>query len=127
MIKRKGIVLLYLILLISFSFSAFSALKINEVMYAPPADLGGSKNEWVEIYNDGENNFNFSECTFEGKSLSAESQVLNVSSYLILTPNKTLLEEYYNFNDDNYYYEKHPQILEISFGRGLSDAGKNLF
>ena len=59
---------LFIILIVCTSIS-IADITINEVMYAPTTDFGGSSNEWIELYTYDTMQYNLSECTLNNKSL----------------------------------------------------------
>ncbi|MBT4936254.1 hypothetical protein HOL21_01280 [Candidatus Woesearchaeota archaeon] len=105
---------LFIILIVCTSIS-IADITINEVMYAPTTDFGGSSNEWIELYTYDTMQYNLSECTLNNKSLHG---IINDSSYVILVRNKEKFIEIYETNFTS--------IVEVSFGRGLSNKGAEI-
>ncbi len=97
------------ILLLFCSISTTAFVEINEVMYAPSDAFGGQYNEWIELFNSGNESINLSLCFLDGKSLPKviissqdfvivarkASLFLNTSSY-----NGTLIEQSLSLNND---------------------------
>ena len=104
-----------LLALILSSSGVYAHLEMTEVMYAPSSELGGSSNEWVEIYNFDNETQNLSSCFFNSQKIEG---TMDNYSYIVLVRDKDLfLDVYSNFS---------PHWLEVSFGRGLSNEGSSL-
>ncbi|PIN73585.1 hypothetical protein COV20_05165 [Candidatus Woesearchaeota archaeon CG10_big_fil_rev_8_21_14_0_10_45_16] len=88
--------------------SVFSWPSITEIMYAPPSD---SSNEWLEIFNPGNESYDLAHCLFEGKNLTG---IVPASSYLVLARDPEAFVSSYG-ND--------VPFQSASFGRGLSNSG----
>lgn len=59
---RKAFLLIWAILLAGF----VSGVRINEIMYAPNSAWGGAYNEWIELYNEGNNSVDLSNWKING-------------------------------------------------------------
>ncbi|HIH11783.1 TPA: lamin tail domain-containing protein [Candidatus Woesearchaeota archaeon] len=105
---------LYFFVIFLFSFPFVSAeVLLNEIMYAPSTSIGGSANEWVELYALGGGNETLSGCFFQ----DIELPVIIVDPYAILVRQSDL------FNDT--YYNA-SSTYEVSFGRGLANDGGSI-
>jgi len=77
-----------------------SAVRINEIMYSPSTELGGTYNEWIELYNPSENPINLSNWliadpdnhTFEVLT----TDVIEANGYFILAKKPDNFSQYYN-------------------------------
>ena len=58
-------------------------------MYAPTTELGGSENEWIELYSN--QSYNLSGCAIDGKALPA----VTIENYLIIANNELLFQQIY--------------------------------
>ncbi len=85
------------ILLLFSSISISAAIEINEVMYAPSEAFG--YDEWVELFNSGNESVDLSSCFLEKKSLSPLK--LLSGDYLIITENKSNFYTFYNSSSFN--------------------------
>lgn len=85
------------ILLLFCSISTTAFVEINEVMYAPSEAFG--YDEWVELFNSGNEKVNLSSCFLEKKSLSPIE--LLPDDYLIITENKSNFYTFYNSSSFN--------------------------
>lgn len=95
---------------------ANGALTINEIMYAPSSEFGGTYNEWVEIYNSGNTEVNLSGWVFMELSKNHSfSGSIGPSKYIILSR----MPE--NFTQ---YYSTSSKIIETKFM--LNDDGEEL-
>ncbi len=122
MLKRIHLIFLFsAILLIP---SVFASVRINEIIYTPTSELGGSTNEWIEIYNPEDvsvelNNWTFSEMTSTGdiKLHTINNGTILANGYLILARNDT------KFNN---YFDVDCSVIKVSFGYGLNNEGDNI-
>jgi hypothetical protein len=80
-----------------------SKIKINEIMYNPSGS--DTKNEWIEIFNDGTNSVNLTNWKlYEGEtnhkfSLKQGNMILNVGGYAVIVQNFTgFLSKYPNYS-----------------------------
>lgn len=113
--KKHSLFLLFLFFLAFITPTSSASLEINEIMYAPSTELGGSTNEWVEIYNNQDGAFNLSSCLFYGKELG--NRAVEGHDFIIIARNVTKFNEIYGENC---------LIFENSFNRGLSNNGEEL-
>ena len=91
-----------MVFIVLFSCMAFvaSAVRINEIMYSPSTELGGTYNEWIELYNPSENPINLSNWliadpdnhTFEVLT----TDVIEANGYFILAKKPDNFSQYYN-------------------------------
>ncbi|HIJ10851.1 TPA: lamin tail domain-containing protein [Candidatus Woesearchaeota archaeon] len=89
-----------------------SSFEITEIMYAPDSDIGGSSNEWVEVFS-GDSTVNLSSCIFNGNEIDT-NLTIDANSYFVIVRDKGAFEEVYGVPIP---------IIETSFGRGLSNNG----
>jgi len=132
MIKRayfKMKLLIYLILFIIL-MQVSNGILINEIMANPIADE--SLNEWIEIYNDGDNNVNLSgwiigddkdNDTIEGGLYNKEGTIIEPSSFAIITDEATRV--YNNFNVSNDAIRLY--VDDGAIGNGLSNNGETIY
>ncbi|MDY6864751.1 MAG: lamin tail domain-containing protein [Halobacteriota archaeon] len=66
---------------------------ISEIMYAPSSTWGGSKNEWLELYNNDTEAINLLDWTIDGKSLP--EVIIQPKDYLIIAKNNTKFSQFY--------------------------------
>ena len=114
-IAFKKYLFLFLFMVIIFSAASSASLKISEIMYAPTTELGGSTNEWVELYNSQPDSFNLSSCLFYGNELGAGWA--EGPSFIIIARDVLKFKEIYG---ENFL------IFKNSFNRGLSNSGEEL-
>lgn len=84
--------------LIFMIFNVQAAILINEVMYNPPNFLGGGTNEWIELYNTGNETLNLTGWKIFDASNHVISGFIQPYGFLILAKNLTAFYEYYNFS-----------------------------
>lgn len=87
-----------------------ASITINEVMYAPTADYGGSSNEWIELYNTELQDINLSGCALEEKPLSG---MIPAKDFLIVARNQ---------NDFTQYFGSVDNVMELSIGALNNDG-----
>ena len=105
--------LLYLLVIVSVSFPSTNArVLLNEIMYAPTTDFGGSSNEWIELYAQN-GNMTLQDCLFQDTELPE----IIVDPYVVLVRRNDLF--------DGIYGNVSP-VYEVSFGRGLANDGGNI-
>jgi len=105
--------------------SAVSAkVIISEIMYAPTSEMGGSTNEWIELYNPEDtpvdlNKWNFSELTGdkEIKFHPISNGTIPSKGYLVLARNDTKFKNYFDVDCP---------VIKVSFGYGLNNEGDNI-
>jgi len=96
------------------SSGVLAEVVINEVMYAPTENWGGSNNEWVELYNSGNESINLSGCLFYGDSLKGEMESYGL---VIIARDVDKFKEVYG---DNFL------VLEHGFSSGLNNGGEEI-
>lgn len=84
-----------------------ASLTINEVMYAPTAEYGGSSNEWIELYNANTAPYDISSCSLDGSA--AGNYTVEAHGYFVIAkvlstftefyPNLTAIDGNFNFNN----------------------------
>ncbi len=77
------------------TISVHAAIEINELMYAPSDAFGGQYNEWVELFNSGNDTINLSSCFLDGKNLPKLS--ITPQEYFIIARKPSLF-----LNNSNY-------------------------
>ena len=89
-----------LFLLFQFLFlPCFGQVVINEVMYAPTTKLGGSSNEWIELYNPTNESINLSGWNISDSSKNYTlTNLINISAYgyFILARKPEKFSQYWN-------------------------------
>ena len=96
---------------------------ISEIMYSPTDNLGGSTNEWIELYNlDNDsvnlNNWNFSELSNGTANFHLISNAtILAKGYIILARNDTKFRNYFNVDCP---------VIKTSFGYGLNNDGDTI-
>ena len=85
-----------------------ASLEINEVMYAPTSAYGGSSNEWIELYNNNIQSYNFSSCLLDGRIIG--DFMIESSAYFVIAnrldlfntayPNITAIDSVLSFKND---------------------------
>ncbi len=86
-----------IILLLFCSISSLAAVEINEVMYAPTEYFGGQYNEWVELFNSGNESVNLSTCFLDSKKVLSKL-VIPPQDYFIVARNTTLFSNNYSYD-----------------------------
>src|SRR3989344_9269194 len=84
--------------------------SLNEVMYAPTTELGGSENEWIELYSN--QSYNLSGCAIDGKALPA----VTIENYLIIANNELLFQQIY----------ANTNITSLSLALSLNNEGDTI-
>ncbi|MBI4151538.1 lamin tail domain-containing protein [Candidatus Woesearchaeota archaeon] len=84
------------ILLILFSAGIVAALQIQEIAYDPSDAFGGQLNEWVELWNDGNESLNLSGCFLDKKPLP--SLVVSSGNFTIVARKPELFKNMSSFN-----------------------------
>ncbi|MBI2102795.1 lamin tail domain-containing protein [Candidatus Woesearchaeota archaeon] len=87
--------LLFLFTIISLPFVS-AAIEINEISYDPSAASGGQYNEWVELWNDGNETTNFSNCFLDEKPLPSLS--LPPQEFIIVARKPDIFQNTSSFN-----------------------------
>ena len=94
----RKIILLFLLFQFLF-FPCFGQVVINEVMYAPTTKLGGSSNEWIELYNPTNESINLSGWNISDSSKNYTlTNLINISAYgyFILARKPENFSQYWN-------------------------------
>jgi len=126
-IKKTSLYLLFLLITISY---ASADLIINEIMAAPITDE--SLNEWIELYNDGDEEINVSNFVIgdesgndilEGGLYNGLGTIIPSNSYAIITDEATRAYNNFNFN---------PEAIKLyvddsSIGNGLKNSGEIIY
>jgi len=107
--------------------AASISVAINEINYNSP--LGGKnekKNEWIEIYNFGDDAVDVSGWTIEGDTISANggSTVIPSGGYGIITSLNTSTQVYSNYSVDAGAIKL--MVSDTAIGNGLSDNSETL-
>ena len=69
------------------------AIIINEIMYAPSDNWGGTYNEWIELYNNDIEITNLTGWTIDGKEIP--QTIIQPNEYLIIAKNNITFKEFY--------------------------------
>jgi len=121
--------LIYLILLIIL-MQISTAIIINEIMANPIADE--SLNEWIEIYNDRNNNVNLSgwiigderdNDTIQGGLYNKEGTIIPAFGFAIITDEATRVYNNFNVSPDAVRL----YVDDAAIGNGLSNNGETLY
>jgi hypothetical protein len=82
-----------------FAISTSQAILINEVMYNPSDFLGGTSNEWIELYNPSNETINLSGWSISDPyEHSITDSFIQSLGFVILAKNLTAFYEHYNFS-----------------------------
>jgi len=93
---KIGIMLIALslgLLVSAASVQAADDVVINEIMYAPTDALGGTYNEWVELYNNDTEDVNITGWTIDSGTIPAVT--MQPGDYAIIAKNNTKFADYY--------------------------------
>lgn len=105
-----------IIIFFSTAYAESTGVIINEIMYAPPAELGGMYNEWVELQNNGTSEANITGWIFsESEKNHTLSEIISPGGFLILARKPV------NFTQ---YYSASVPVIEARFA--LSNEGEEL-
>jgi len=102
---NKKIYLLVGICLVFLIAKSADAIVINEIMYAPSDDWGGTYNEWIELYNNEANDIDITGWKLYennqdyGLTLIQGGMVIPINEYVVIADNSSgFLLDYPNFN-----------------------------
>ncbi len=85
------------ILLLFSSISTTAIIEINEVMYAPSEAFGGQYNEWLELFNSGNESVNLSSCFLDSKK-NLPQLVILPKEYFIVARKPDIFLNIYSYN-----------------------------
>ncbi len=109
-------VFIFLTFLFMFCVSV-NALQINEVMYNPPSELGGTYAEWIELYNDGSGEVNLTGWKIsDNRDISGDDLIIPASGYFVIA--KTAF-----FDNFSYYYST---TANAKAGFSLNNGGEQI-
>ena len=90
-----------LLIFIMLSNIGHAQVIINEFMYNPSEDLGGTYNEWIELYNYGNESINISGWRIADPSdhvIDTNNSLIPAKGYFVIAKNITKFLQYYNID-----------------------------